>query len=138
EMVPKRIVRLFESAEDVPIAGGERLRVFREPHFHVADEFFRLSGSCYIEGYWQSPRYFAGCETVIRRDFNLDRFVTPDLAGRLESVADPASCSVHFRRGDYESAPMRAVHGLCGADYYSRARDLVMRLQPDARFYVFS
>ena len=79
-------------------------------------------GSLYLDGYWQSERYFAPIADTIRAEFDVP---TP-LAGRNAEVAaqieQATAVSVHVRRGDYADDPKtRAIHGLCSLEYYAAA-----------------
>ena len=46
--------------------------------------------------------------------------------------------SVHLRRGDYNTPDGIASFGLLDKDYYDRAANLLLRIYPDCRFYIFS
>ncbi|MGC1272198.1 MAG: alpha-1,2-fucosyltransferase [Planctomycetaceae bacterium] len=121
-------------------AFGDRLfsRVV-DPMSRVTPELLHASGNLYLSGYWQSPAYFDGEEELIRREF---RFRMPP-EGRIASLIDRmASCesvAVHVRRGDYVSdAGANKVHGICKADYYDRAAEIVCGRVASPRFFVFS
>ena len=93
--------------------------VWREPHFHYSKEFTLLSEPVFLEGHWQSERYFQKISTYLTREFRL-RMPLPHASEILldEIKASDAIC-VHVRRGDYLSNPAAAkVHGTCSADYY--------------------
>lgn len=107
--------------------------------FEVDPRFFEVKGSCFLYGYWQSYKYFAEYADEIRRVFSLTPFLTSIMGGLVEEMRACHSVSVHCRRGDYANNPsVQAVHGLCGMDYYERARGLIERMMPDAKFYIFS
>lgn len=111
-----------------------RLPVLKERGFHFQPELVAGGVNCYLEGYWQSERYFADAREQIRADFLMPYLATP--AGIAESER---AVSVHVRRGDYVSEPETlAYHGTCSLEYYARAMDLLRRLVPGARFRVFS
>lgn len=118
---------------------SRRPQLLLSKQFHVDERFFEVEGSCYLNGYWQSPRYFEGYEAVIREIFDLQRFNSVRLSTLLEKIVNSASVSVHLRRGDYVSSPDNlAVHGLCEMDYYLRGRDLILQCNPDSKFFIFS
>lgn len=112
-----------------------------EPRFAYTDPASLLArGRTLLEGYWQSPRYFAPIEQVVR-DAVLswaDSTLTDEgRTLRAEIEADPGACSVHVRRGDYLAATAQSVHGVLDADYYRRAMDEV-RARGARRFHVFT
>jgi hypothetical protein len=116
-------------------------REVAEPRFAYTDPAeLNLNGRRLLEGYWQSPRYFASIEPMVRA--TLEAWATRSLTdeGRAllaEIQATAGACSVHVRRGDYLAADVHAVHGLLDADYYRRA---IARARADgaSRFYVFT
>uniref|UniRef100_UPI003BAC30D4 alpha-1,2-fucosyltransferase n=1 Tax=Stappia sp. TaxID=1870903 RepID=UPI003BAC30D4 len=113
--------------------------VFMPDSFCHADGYFEIGPGTYLAGYFQSERFFSDCEGEIRALFDLSR-VAPTIEPALLAAAnDPASVSVHVRRGDYMTNPnATSVHGLLGRDHYDRAMALAERLVPGATFVVFS
>src|SRR5216117_3885832 len=59
----------------------------------------------YLDGYWQSEKYFLDVADTIRREFTID--FPPDARTReiVDQMATTQSVSVHIRRGDYVSDP---------------------------------
>lgn len=111
---------------------------FSEKGFAFDPAFLRLPDGTYIDGYWQSHRYFEGIAASIRAE------LTPlaPMGGADRAIADQMrstqAVSIHVRRGDYVSNAAAAQHGLCGLDYYRRAVQYMQeRVQP-AHFFVFS
>ena len=52
--------------------------VYREPHFHFDPSFFDLSGAeILLDGYFQSPRYFAGVSGAAGWNLSRSRGSTP-------------------------------------------------------------
>ncbi|HEY8241205.1 MAG TPA: alpha-1,2-fucosyltransferase, partial [Kiritimatiellia bacterium] len=97
-------------------------------------------GDVYLDGYWQSEKYFADAGGVIRREFALKEPPGPEveaLAARIRSV--PA-VSVHVRRGDLAAATKKfQVYGPpLKPEYYEHClREMAARV-PGAHFFVFS
>ena len=93
--------------------------VWREPHFHYSTEFATLSGPVFLEGYWQSERYFKEIRTQLLQEFVLRAPLPPACVRLLEEIGGCDAICVHVRRGDYLSNPLAAkVHGTCSVDYY--------------------
>lgn len=92
--------------------------------------------NCLIRGYFQSPLYFSGIESKLRRELDMSglpwRTATLRLAERIESES---SVAVHVRRSDYVGNPDVAV---CGADYYKRAIRLLRERHENLVFHLFS
>ena len=112
---------------------------YEEPHFHYDKTFQSLSGDIYLDGYWQSEKYFQAIEGVLREQFTVR---TPPDAKNLEFAERIRSCEsvgLHLRRGDYATNPeFNRVHGLCDAQYYFQAvKHLLSELQTP-EFFVFT
>jgi hypothetical protein len=120
-----------------PAMRGLRPVVHQEPTF--SDVLSRVTDGSWLEGFWQSERYFESNADRIRADLTL-RAVGPATAraeAEIESLEYPVA--VHVRRGDYASVPTtRAYHGLCGLDYYEAAIARVLDRHPEATFLLFS
>ncbi|HUR42276.1 MAG TPA: alpha-1,2-fucosyltransferase [Verrucomicrobiae bacterium] len=99
----------------------------------------RAGPDVYLEGYWQSPRYFEPVAAQIRADFELRDGPDGRNAALLLDIADSEAVAVHVRRGDYITSPGAArVHGLCGLDYYEAALAEIARRVRVPRFFLFS
>ncbi|GAL83782.1 hypothetical protein MYP_1010 [Sporocytophaga myxococcoides] len=110
-----------------------------EPHFHYWDEIKGLPKSSYLEGYWQSEKYFSGIENIIREEFTLKEGLSEERIGLLKEISNSNSVSIHVRRGDYISNPeANKVHGICSTNYYINACNYIIRNINAPKFYVFS
>lgn len=119
--------------------GALRHRVFQEPHWHFSPELFAQQAPILLQGYWQSPRYFTQVRDGLLREFVLKDPLSPYSQDMVRQISEQPSVSIHVRRGDYVADPGTAkVHGICDLDYYRRAVGLMSRLEPEARFYIFS
>ena len=93
--------------------------VWREPHFQYSSDFSALSGPVFLEGYWQSDRYFLEIRSQLLQEFALREPLPPFCAKLLDEITVCDAICVHVRRGDYLSNPIAAkVHGTCAVDYY--------------------
>ena len=110
-----------------------------EPHFHYWPEIKNVPQVCYLNGYWQTEKYFRDVASVIRADFT---FKTP-LANRnaelAEQIGQVSAVSLHVRRNDYAKNPQtNAAHGLCSLDYYRVAIKQVYERVEQPYFFIFS
>ena len=93
--------------------------VWREPYFHYSTDFAALTGPVFLEGYWQSERYFREIRYLLLQEFALLEPLPPTSAELLAEISDCDAICIHVRRGDYLSSPMAAkVHAICPVDYY--------------------
>jgi hypothetical protein len=89
----------------------------------------------FLEGYYQTQKYFLKYEKEIRADFEI---VSPLKQQTIETVAymqSVNSVSIHFRRGDYIGNP---VHETDNSKYYKEAIQLVERKVEDPVYFLFS
>lgn len=113
--------------------------IYMEPSLTFNPTFFSLEPDCFLFGYFQSYRYFEGCEDLIRHDFS--REMDPSIYEKawVEKVAEPDSIAIQFRRGDFVTDPAanRSI-GTCSIDYYEKAVSQIRKKKKDAPLIVFS
>lgn len=110
-----------------------------EPHFHYWDKFQSSPENSYLDGYWQTEKYFLAIAPLIRDAFSF----VPPLTIRNQEFADQlASCnaiSVHVRRGDYvTNSAANQIHGCCSLEYYENAIKTMLNIVNADHFVVFS
>lgn len=81
--------------------------------------FFQCPAHTYLEGYWQSEKYFKGIETSIREAFVFKKHITDSVNHILNHITSVNSVSVHVRRGDY--LKLQHMYALCSLEYYEKA-----------------
>jgi hypothetical protein len=94
----------------------------------------------YLEGYWQSEKYFEAVAGEVRTSYDVDRLMQNlNLEKYLHDITHTESVSVHVRRGDYLTPENAALFGgICTEDYYRRAVELMRRKIPGCQFYLFT
>jgi hypothetical protein len=117
-----------------------RQRVIREPTFRFNPKLLNIAGPTYLDGDWQSPRYFEDIGSILRQEITLK---TPlgkkDQSVEKEILAAPDSVSVHIRRGDLVSDPKtNQMHGTIGLDYYSESLRQMNEKLSSPIFFLFS
>lgn len=111
----------------------------RESSLRFDPAIMEAHGDIYLDGYWQSEKYFVDAAEIIRREFTPQCSPEPVNAGFLQQIGKCSSVSVHFRRGDYVTNPHAAAyHGFISPDYYSSAMAEISRQVPGAHFFLFS
>jgi hypothetical protein len=83
----------------------------------------------YLDGYWQSERYFASIGPTIRGEFERTRSLAAHDAELAASIAGCNSVAVHFRRKDYSQ--------LCPQNYYETAIAWAARTVRQPHFFLF-
>ncbi len=93
----------------------------------------------YLDGYWQSEKYFVDVQEIIRREFTVKCEPDPESRRIADKIAGTQSVNIHVRRGDYVSdARTNQVHGTCSLDYYKRCVNCIVGKVPSPHFFVFS
>jgi hypothetical protein len=114
---------------------GTKATYIREPHFHFSREVFNAQDNVYLEGYWQTEKYFADIDSILRSEFS---FREP-MSDKAESLAQEISCvnsvCVNVRRGDFVT---NHRHGWFGTDYFEQGERIIEQNSSDHVFYVFS
>ncbi|MBQ7430032.1 alpha-1,2-fucosyltransferase [Butyrivibrio sp.] len=122
---------------------GRKSRIYREKS-GLFDEAVLAMDNIYLDGYWQSEKYFDSeyVKSRLINEFAIDKklVLTDDESRRiLEQIESEESVSVHVRRGDYLNPGVVENHGgICTDDYYKRAIEYVLDKKPGAKLYFFS
>jgi len=110
-----------------------------EKYFHFDPKILNLPNNIYLEGYWQSEKYFKDIEKVIRVEFTVSSKPDRENSELLDKITAVQSISLHIRRGDYVMNPATAqLHGICPLLYYQKAIDLVSNEIEKPEVFVFS
>ncbi len=110
-----------------------------EPHFHYWAGIRDVPATAYLQGYWQSQKYFADAASALRTDFAFRQPLSAENAAWAERIGRCAAVSLHVRRGDYVSdARTHAAHGVCSPDFYRAAARHIAGCVDAPEFFVFS
>jgi hypothetical protein len=112
---------------------------FKEPHFHFYQPVLSLQDGVYLDGYWQSEKYFAEIADRIREDLKPVGSFSNQYETFKLSIKQCVSVSIHIRRGDYTTTS-KANRYLkpCEALYYQTAIEYLTKRISHPVFYVFS
>lgn len=110
----------------------------------------------YLEGYWQTEKYFRQVEQKVREAYDTDKLTAylrksgcwrMDGEGRgrktaqtyLEEINNTCSVSLHVRRGDYLTPENQALFGdICTDTYYMEGIRQMRERYPGCRFFLFT
>lgn len=98
-------------------------------------KYFQME-ECYLDGYWQSEKYFGSVHEEIR-----NTFIFPELTDKrnivtLNEILSCNSVSIHVRRGDYVNHPR--YKNICTEKYYLNAIQEIRNIISNPVFFVFS
>jgi hypothetical protein len=110
-----------------------------EPNFNFWPEILNSPNPCYLDGYWQSEKYFIDFSALIRKDFTFKNELDSHNLELASIINKTNSVSIHIRRGDYvNNLKTNATHGLCSIDYYSTAFNYITERIESPYFFIFS
>jgi hypothetical protein len=98
----------------------------------------KYNKDCTFNGYWQSPQYIFGVESLLRQEFTLRRCPSPESLEVAGQILRSNSVFLHIRRTDSLAVRGLAFHGLVPLDYYERAIRWVATNAGPIELFVFS
>ena len=131
EMLPKLYNKLFLN---------NTFTIFNEKNTLYNSAIENLNGNIYLNGFWQSEKYFLSIHETLLKEFSLKQTLSQEaeiLKNKI--ISDQHSVSIHFRRGDYvHLASANTFHGTTELDYYHSAMDVIKAKITNPSFYIFS
>lgn len=87
----------------------------------------------YVDGYWQSEKYFSDIRTIILKDFTFPPVNDTKNRELIDRISEQTTVSIHIRRGDYANGfPMMTPQ------YYENAINYFESVYNEVCFLVFS
>lgn len=114
---------------------GHKSTLVREPHFHFSSSAYNAPGNVYLEGYWQSEKYFDAEKELIRADFSFKEAMSIKAAELLKKINSTDSVCVNVRRGDFVT---NNFHGSFGTEYFKKAASILTKKIGNPTYFVFS
>lgn len=112
--------------------------IYRESSFAFNKDFFQIKSPIYLDGFWQSPKYFSEIAPTLKEEFSVRKELLADLKITPEEMLKSESVAIHIRRGDFLNPKAADFHGFPGVEYYSRAITLFKERIPEPRFFYFT
>lgn len=119
---------------------GKRPLEFKYDNLNFNEYVLQLD-NCYIDGYWQSEKYFCSIREDLKKQFCLsEKMLHDDLYKKYREIIElNNSISVHIRRGDYLSEENISLYGnICTKEYYNAAMRYFRSFFGNVNFVVFS
>lgn len=118
---------------------ADKTRYIQERQFNFEPLLLSLKKSAYLDGYWQTEKYFKDIEEIIRKDFTLKNKPSVEAENWIKKMEKCNSVSIHIRRGDYISnQKTNQFHGTCSLEYYREAISLISQKISAPVFFIFS
>lgn len=114
-------------------------KILRQHNVLFNAKVLNLTGDIYLDGYWQSPMYFADIRETLLKDFTLKSPLSETANSYKDAIFSCESVSVHIRRGDYVNNPrVTKENGVCTIRYYENAITEMNKKAPNAHYFIFS
>lgn len=114
-------------------------KVLRQSNVVFNQKVTKLTGSQYLDGYWQSPLYFENIRPTLLADFTLREALSPSGQILQAQIKSTNSVSIHIRRGDYVQNPrVLRENGICSVTYYKQAVAKINAMQKEVTYFIFS
>lgn len=111
--------------------------VIKEQNFNFDRNILDLDveKGIYLEGYWQSEKYFFHNSETIRKIFTFKPELSIENKKNIELICNTNSISLHVRRGDYLNNKRLFT---CSLDYYQKAIEYISKKVSNPTFFLFS
>ena len=98
-------------------------KYYSEKRFDFNPTVLKLNEPVYLEGYFQSYKYFDDQQAFVRNLFAFDsKKLDTQNKELLDKIESKNAIAIHIRRGDYvENATVNTFHGVCSDAYYNNA-----------------
>lgn len=114
----------------------QKCKCYEEKATAVFDKNVLKLNDVYLNGYWQSEKYFLGVIDEVKQMYQFPDLFSDYQRKMLEKIESTQSVSVHIRRGDYLNYP--EIYGTVTMDYYKKAMDYLQNRKENIKFYVFT
>lgn len=115
------------------------IKYLQEKSFSFDPSVLDVQGNIYLDGYWQTEKYFSEIRGILLREFACIYQQDAKSKDIAEHIQKKESVSLHIRRGDYVHDPLTSqMHGVCSLEYYREAVDRIARKIPKAHLFIFS
>jgi hypothetical protein len=122
-----KIIKLFNKI----VSYNEDFHQFNYNPNLIHSKFDRI----FLEGYFQSQKYFIKYEDEIRKDFQIVTPLKQQTSEMVELMQSVNAVSIHFRRGDYVG---NVVHETDKTDYYKEAMKIIESKVENPVYFLFS
>lgn len=112
--------------------------VFTQPYYHFYEDYFKLPSPMYLNGYFQSEKYFQNIKPELASGFGLATALDDQNKALADQIRATNSISVHVRRGDYTKGVYNSFFGGLTEQYYRLAVSKILSSVENPQFYVFS
>ena len=116
-----------------------RRSYLKERGFPFNPEVLQVDQPAYLNGYWQSEKYFVSIRDILLHELTPRAALSPANTALAQTMQASPSVSLHIRRGDYVANPeANEIHGTVPLEYYRAAVTHIAARVADPHFFIFS
>ncbi len=118
---------------------GQNYFYIKQKDWYFDSTILNKKGNIYLDGYWQSEKYFKDIKQIIKRDFTIRHEPDKKNKSMLKKIENSNSVCIHVRREDYiRNKITKEVHGICSLEYYHNAVKIIEKKTRNPKFFIFS
>jgi hypothetical protein len=110
--------------------------VICEPHFHFYKELLGAPDNVYLDGYWQSEKYFKDIDKIIRDEFTFRAGLSENCKDLAKKIESSNSICLNVRRTDFVTVDSSLQ--FIGLDYIERGMKKITEMVDHPSFFIFS
>lgn len=137
----------FATNEDIALFNKKKpfLSIFKQKHTIINEDKFEynpnyknVKGNIFLNGYWQSEKYFNEISNALKKDFQLSITLSEEEDEVLNQIKRHESVCIHFRRTDFINQSGIKVHGMPSMEYYSKSLEMLSEKFSNLELFIFS
>ena len=109
--------------------------IVKEQSFTYDPNILKCKNDVYLEGFWQSEKYFNKIRPILLKEIQLKEDITENrYYKQIKQTENPIS--IHVRRGDYTKTD--SEHLTLSLEYYVKGINYINNRKKNISFYIFS
>lgn len=100
---------------------------------HFEDRILKIEGDAYLDGWWQSEKYFSDIDSIIRRIYRFKQKPLTHNQKLFQEITNCNSLLIHVRLGDYLTFSNYFVS--CGQHYYQKGIEIIAQRRKIDKIY---
>lgn len=139
QWLPRIFVSIVNRLFKIFLNKRKGLPVYREPFYNYNPLFENISVPVFLDGYFQSEKYFKSYEKEIRLDLAIPTSYPTKCLPILGRIKEHDAIAIHVRRGDYISVKENSkIYYTQPIEYYQNAISLLSIKVKNPRCFIFS
>jgi hypothetical protein len=118
---------------------GSKKIINEKSDYQFDENILKLEDGVYLDGYWQSEKYFHDIENTLRKEFSFKEELKGHKLEMANKIKTVNSICINARRTDYVfNTPNNKFFAEIGIEYFRHAIDLIVERVSDPNIFVFS